>query len=179
LSEETGLGLLAEAFLKLKRTAPFRRLRLHLCGGMTTDDKPFLKRLKREFVAAGVAGDVRIFWEFDGAKRKEFLASLSVLSVPTPKGSAFGTSILEVLAAGVPVVQPRLGPFTELVEATGGGMLYEPNDAATLARTLGEMVADGERRAEFGRKGREGVVKGFTTEHMAEKMIEVYRGVGL
>jgi glycosyltransferase involved in cell wall biosynthesis len=175
LSESQGLGVLAEAFLELKRTDRWRNLRLHLSGGMTADNATFLDDFRRKAAADGVEGDVRIFDEFDEAHRGEFLSSLSVLSVPTPKPVAFGTFVLEALASGVPVVLPRMGSFPELVEATGGGALYEPNDAGTLARAIGELLADEGRRAALGRKGRESVLRDFTLERMAQATVEVYR----
>ncbi len=177
MSEGMGLRILADAFLLLKKRDPFRNLRLHLSGGSTGDDASFLEDLRRKFAAEGVERDVAFFEEFDPAARRRFLSSLSVLSVPAPRGVAFGTYILESLAAGVPVVEPRVGSFPELVEATGGGVLYEPNDAETLARAAGELVADGGRRAELGRKGRENVVRSFSLEAMARNLMEVYRGV--
>lgn len=177
MSEGLGLGILSEAFLKLKKTESFRSLRLHVLGGKTADDEPFLARLKQRFAAEGVEGDVRFFGEFDAAARRRFFGSLSVLSVPSPNGVAFGTYILESLAAGVPVVEPRLGSYPELLEATGGGVLYEPNDAETLARVLGELLADRDRRAELGARGREAVVREFGLEIMAKKMNDVYREI--
>jgi glycosyltransferase involved in cell wall biosynthesis len=39
---------------------------------------------------------------------------------------AFGLYLLEAMASGVPVVQPRRGAFPEIVEATGGGWIYNP-----------------------------------------------------
>ena len=40
---------------------------------------------------------------------------------------------IEAWAAGVPVVQPRAGAFPELVEMTGGSIIYDNNTAAALA----------------------------------------------
>ena len=88
---------------------------------------------------------------------------------------AFGTYVLEANAAGVPVVEPRIGSYPELLEATGGGVLYEPNDAAALAKALGELLDDEARRAELGRKGRESVERSFSLATMAQKMTELYR----
>lgn len=173
MGRSLGLGILAEAFLKLKRT--FRGLRLHLSGGLTADDVPFLAELREKFAAEGVLPDVQVFEEFDTAERQRFLASLSVLSVPTPQGVAFGTYLLEALASGVPAVQPRVGSYPEILEATGGGVLYEPNDPDALARALGEVLGDSARRAELGRRGREAVAKQFTLESMARGMMDVYR----
>ncbi|HLH29469.1 MAG TPA: glycosyltransferase family 4 protein, partial [Acidimicrobiales bacterium] len=121
--------------------------------------------------------DVAFYDEFDPRGRRAFLSSLSVLSVPSPHGVAFGTYILEAGARGVPVALPKVGSYPELVEATGGGVLYEPNTADALARVLEELLDDPARRAQLGRKGRESVASSFTLDIMARKMIEVYRTV--
>ena len=177
MSQGMGLGILADAFLRLKKSGKYPSLRLHLSGGQTADDDLFLAELRRTFAAEGVAGDVRFFDQFDPTARRRFFESLSILSVPTPSGVAFGTYILEALACGVPVAEPRLGSYPELLEATGGGLIYEPNDGATLARVLGEMLDDPARRAELGRRGRESVVRSFGLDTMARNMMEIYRGV--
>jgi glycosyltransferase involved in cell wall biosynthesis len=175
MSESQGLGILAEAFLRLKKGGGFETLRLHVSGGATADDGPFLDRLRKRFAAEGVGKDVQFFEAFDPASRRAFFGSLSALSVPAPRGAAFGTFLLEALAAGVPVVQPKLGAFPEIVEATRGGVLFSPNDAETLARALGGLLADGPRRAELGRIGRESVVRNYGLEKMAGGMIDVYQ----
>jgi glycosyltransferase involved in cell wall biosynthesis len=177
MAESMGLPVLVDAFLKLKKTERFKTLRLHLSGGQTADDGPFLERLRKKLADEDVSGDVKFFDEFDPKSRREFLSSLSVLSVPTPGGVAFGTYILEANAAGVPVVEPRIGSYPELVEATGGGVLYEPNNADALARALGDLLGDDARRAELGRKGRESVERSFSLATMAQKMTDLYRSI--
>jgi glycosyltransferase involved in cell wall biosynthesis len=174
MSRGMGLGTLVDAFLGLRKER-FPRLRLHLSGGSTEDDESFLAELGDRFKSEGVAGDVQVFDDFDPAARKRFIRSLSVLSVPSPKPTAYGTYVLEANGAGVPAVQPRLGSYPELLEATGGGVLYEPNDAGTLAREIGGLLADRERAAELGRRGRDSVVKKFSWDMMAGGMLEVYR----
>src|SRR5262249_13795145 len=106
MSESMGLPVLVDAFLNLKKPEPFKSLRLHLSGGKPADDAPFLDRLRQRLADEGVGGDVRFFEEFDPKSRRAFLDALSVLSVPTPGGVAFGTYILEANARRVPVVQP-------------------------------------------------------------------------
>lgn len=177
MAESMGLPVLVDAWLQLKKSDRFKTLRLHLSGGRTADDGPFLERLKKRFDEAGVAGDVRFFDEFDPKSRREFLSTLSVLSVPTPGGVAFGTYILEAGARGVPVVQPEIGSYPELVQATGGGILYAPNDAETLAAALGSLLGDEARRVELGRRGRESVERSFSLATMAQKMTDLYRSV--
>ena len=51
-----------------------------------------------------------------------------MLSVPATYDEPKGFSLLEAMASGVPVVQPRRGAFTEIVERPGGGLLVEPDE---------------------------------------------------
>ena len=55
------------------------------------------------------------------------------MSVPATYDEPKGVSLLEAMACGVPLVQPRRGAFTEIVENTGGGLLVEPDDPQSLA----------------------------------------------
>ncbi len=177
MAESMGLPTLVDAYLRLKKTEKFKSLRLHLSGGKTADDAPYLEGLRRRLADEGVAADVTFVDEFDPKSRRAFLDRLSVLTVPTPGGVAFGTYILEANAAGVPVVEPRVGSYPELIEAMGGGVLYEPNTADALARALGDLLGDEARRAELGRKGRESVERSFSLATMAQKMTELYRSI--
>jgi len=177
MAESMGLPILLDAFLRLKKTDRWKTLQLHLSGGKTGDDAPFLERFRAKIAGEGVTGDVKFFDEFDPKARKNFLSSLTILSVPSPQGVAFGTYILEAGARGVPVVLPKIGSYPEIVGATGGGVLYEPNNVETLTRVLDELLGDAARRAELGRKGRESVAASFTLDTMARKLIDVYKTV--
>ena len=73
MSEPLGLGVLVDAFLRLKKTPGLEGLKLHASGGSTADDKPFLTRLHRTLASEGVADDVRFFDHFDPDARREML----------------------------------------------------------------------------------------------------------
>jgi len=103
------------------------------------------------------------------------LQSLDVLSVPTVYREPKGLYVLEALANGVPVVQPRHGSFPELIEATGGGLLVQPDDPADLAHGLGRVLHDVSLRQEMGRKGKEAVHQRFHAQRMAQETLELYR----
>jgi glycosyltransferase involved in cell wall biosynthesis len=103
-----------------------------------------------------------------------FIKSLSVMSVPMPKPEAFGMFIIEALAGGVPVVQPAIGAFPELVECTGGGICYEPNNAPALASALESLLLDTGRSVELGRAGRKVVIERFGVKRTADRMLAVY-----
>ena len=63
-----------------------------------------------------------------------------MLSVPATYDEPKGVFLLEAMASGVPVVQPRRGAFTEIVEKTGGGLLVAPDDPEALAEGLLQAV---------------------------------------
>jgi glycosyltransferase involved in cell wall biosynthesis len=177
ISESQGFGLLVEAFRLLKQHPRLAGLKLAATGGLTGDDRRFARRVRRRLAARGWEGDLELLPEFDRDRRLQLLQSLTVLSVPALRGEAFGTYLLEAMASGVPVVQPRLGAFPEIIEAAGGGVLYEPNTPAALAAALQSLLLSPERARELGRRGREGVVAHFGTEKMVTDLEGVYKGV--
>jgi glycosyltransferase involved in cell wall biosynthesis len=94
------------------------------------------------------------------------------MCVPAEQGEAFGTYIIEALAAGVPVVQPDAGAFPELIEETGGGVIYDD-----LVNTLRELLTRPEEIRRLGQSGRKSVAEKFSVETMAQNMISVYKGL--
>ena len=100
---------------------------------------------------------------------------LHVLSVPTEYQEPKGLYILEALANGVPVVQPSHGAFTELIEATGGGLLVEPHSARSLADGLHKLYANPQLRKELGETGKDAVHNNFSDHTMAVETLQVYR----
>ena len=111
----------------------------------------------------------------DHASKVRFLQGLDVLSVPTTYREPKGLYILEALANGVPVVQPRHGSFPELIEATGGGLLVNPDDPRDLAAGLAPAAGRRGPPRGAGRKGKEAVHSRFHAAAMAEETVNVYR----
>ncbi|UCH92720.1 MAG: glycosyltransferase family 4 protein [Candidatus Aminicenantes bacterium] len=177
MSEYFGLGILVDAFIGLKKEGRFRGLRLHITGGYTGEDKHFVKELLKKISTSGFGKDVEIFRNFDKENRIKFLKSLTLLSVPVPGGEAFGAYQVEALAAGVPVVQPNVGCFPEFVEATNGGVIYEPNDSETLAKSIASLLSDPDRVRKLSEQGRKIVLERFSMGNMAKDIVKVYEEV--
>jgi glycosyltransferase involved in cell wall biosynthesis len=177
MSEYFGLGILVDAFIGLKKEDRFKDLRLHITGGYTGEDKHFVKELLKKISKEGFEKDVEIFKNFDKENRIQFLKSLTLLSVPVPSGEAFGAYQVEALAAGVPVVQPNVGCFPEFVETTKGGIIYEPNDSETLAKSIASLLLDPDRVRKLSEQGRKIVLERFSMGNMAKDIVEVYEEV--
>lgn len=170
-----GLDILVDAFIAMKRTDRIPGLRLRIAGAMTFADRSFVSMLKRRLAARGLAASVDFVPNPSREEKQEFLRSLMVFSVPVKGGEAFGLYVLEALATGVPVVQPREGPFPELIEATGGGILVEPGNSNALAHGLEEVLIDPRKGRILGQRGREAVFRDFSSRQMAEGMLDVFR----
>ncbi len=116
--------------------------------------------------------------ELDRSGKFEFLRRLHLLSVPTVYREAKGLFVLEAMACGVPVVQPRHGSFPEIVEATGGGLLYDPADPGALAEGIGRLMDDPDLRKDLGERGRAAVRSSFSDEVMAQEAWALYSRIG-
>lgn len=86
-------------------------------------------------------------------------------------------SVLEAMAAGVPVVATSVGGVPEIVQDGVSGILAEPGSPDGLARGLAEILADGRRAAEMGEAGRQLARKHFSREHMAAATARIYERV--
>jgi glycosyltransferase involved in cell wall biosynthesis len=178
MSEYFGFDLLVDAFLKIKDSdRRFENLKLHATGGYSGDDRPFVQKQIKKIEERGFAGDVVIFEDFCKESRIEFLKSLTLLSVPVPTGEAFGAYQVEALAAGVPVVQPNVGCYPEFVEATNGGIIYEPNTSEKLASAVIGLLGNRAKVKQLGEQGRRVVLERFSMDQMAKNIAEIYNHV--
>jgi glycosyltransferase involved in cell wall biosynthesis len=177
LNEENGFGLVVDAFIQLKKQEKYKNLKLKATGGKTGDDNKFVRKQINKLKRNGIGQDVQILDAYEGEDKKAFLRSLSLLTVPVLQGEAFGLYQLEAMASGVPLVQPALGAFTEIIGITGGGVTYEPNDAATLSQTIGALLDDPKGLSEMAELGRSSVLTHFNMEKQVEEMAAGYRAV--
>jgi len=175
--EANGFEVVTDAFIELKKSERFKNVLLHVSGGFTGDDKPFINKMKRKFQNAGILEQVKFIPEFEGAARLDFLHGITLLSVPVLDGEAFGLYQIEALATGVPVVQPALGAFPEIAEISGGGVIYNPNNATSLAANWAELLDNPEKIKQLASTGRENTKKHFDTEVKATETIEIYKKV--
>jgi glycosyltransferase involved in cell wall biosynthesis len=172
---EKGLHTLAEAFRILRQTPGAPSCRLRVSGWLGENYRSYLEGIQRRLKDAGLAQDFEYVKSPDHASKVRFLQSLDVLSVPTRYREPKGLYVLEALANGVPVVQPRHGSFPELIKATGGGLLVNPEDAEDLARSLRQLLENLVHREELGRKGKEAVQQRFHAARMAQETVAVYQ----
>jgi glycosyltransferase involved in cell wall biosynthesis len=174
MSPDKGLDTLVEAFILLKQRGQVARLKLQIGGSCGPGDEGFVKGLRKRLAAAGYLGEVAFFPNLSRAEKLDFLKGLTVFSVPALYGEAFGLYLIEALAAGIPVVQPRHAAFPELVTATGGGLLAEPGDAKSLAAKIEELFLNPDQAGALALAGQTAVREKFTTAGMARETLRVF-----
>ncbi|MEM1450677.1 MAG: glycosyltransferase family 4 protein [Planctomycetota bacterium] len=168
MCRDKGIHTLVEAFVRVREQHP--NARLVAAGVVLAEDRPLLDELAKRLEATGCADAAEMLGPVSLEEKIRLLQRVDVFSVPATYGESFGLYLAEAWAAGLPVVQPRCGAFPELVEATGAGVLCEPDDPESLARGLSGLLADPVRREELGRAARTAATERFTTARMAEEV---------
>jgi glycosyltransferase involved in cell wall biosynthesis len=178
LCREKGLETLVNAFIILKKRGRVGNLKLRIGGSCGPADQVVVDELRARLQAGGLLADVEFCPNLSRADKQAFLRSLSVFSVPAVYGEAFGLYVIEALACGVPVVQPRHAAFPELIAATGGGLLCAPGDQPALADAIESLLLDPARARSLGEAGQKAVREQFGIKTMARRMAELCREAG-
>lgn len=172
ISEEKGLHLLADAVSHLRRQHPDRAVELRVAGWRRDSATEYLARAGERFQFAD-------FGYLSRNAKLDFLHGLDAFSVPTTYRASKGLYVLEAMAAGVPVVQPRIGVFPELLQATGGGLTCEAGDSQDLAAKLGTLMTDSVHADHLGIGGQQAVRERFHIGRMASQTAALYQQLGL
>lgn len=168
---EKGLPVLVEAFIHLRNTLKQPDARLHIAGAATAGDSKLIAELKHRLTAAGLNDQVTWSPNISREEKADMLSSLTLFSVPATYPEAFGLYLLEALASGVPVVQPRASSFPEIIEESGGGVLVPPGDHVALASAWHELLDRPELLQSFGEKGRHAAEHSYSVQAMRDRFI--------
>ena len=171
IAPEKGLHVLADAFLFMRERGFTGRL--EAAGYLAPEHREYLAGIERKLAGA----EFHYRGSLDRAQKLDFFRSLDVFSLPATYDEPKGLSVLEAMAMGVPVVEPRRGAFPEVIRRTGGGLLTTPDDPASLADALLNLASDGELARDLGRRGAEGVRRHYSVAAMAASAVEAYQSI--
>jgi glycosyltransferase involved in cell wall biosynthesis len=177
MCHENGLDIVVDAFIQLKSKVSFEDVKLILTGGSTGSDTKYIKAIKNKLTKSNLIEQVEFIDDFVDTGRKSFFSKVSVIAVPVRKGEAFGMYLLESMASGVPIIQPALGAFPEIVSISGGGIIYEPNTPTALCEVLAQLLSDPKKLDSLSAQARKGVEVNFNIHDHAKQMIQVYQNL--
>lgn len=169
LSPDKGFAVFVTAAARVARRDPG-------VGFVLFGDGPLRKRLERQAHAAGLAG--RFVLAGFRTDLDRFMPFLDLLVLPS-YNEGLPNVVLEAFAAGIPVVATAVGGTPEVVEDGQSGYLVEPGNVGTLTRRIRDALAGDERRREFGRRGRERVLRDYTFPAQAREYQRLFAELGV
>jgi glycosyltransferase involved in cell wall biosynthesis len=121
-------------------------------GAQRPHEAQYMESLRARASALGI-GD-RVEFLGDRCDVPSLLADADIYCQPNIAPDAFGLSLIEAMAAGLPVVTSALGGAKEIVDQTCGA-LVAPRDAIALASQLAALLENPDHRARLGANGPE------------------------
>ena len=176
LAHEKGFHHLVDAFVKLKQQPATEHIRLRAAGWLGDQNKAYAQENFDKLAGAGLSDAFEYIGQVTREEKIEFLRGVDVLCVPTEFLEPKALYALEAMAMGIPVVEPNHGCFPELIESTGGGLLYDPSDMEELKLQLFTLANDSQQRTEIGRRGQEAVQRERSAAAMAVELAQVLFG---
>lgn len=174
VTPEKGLHTLCEAYRILRHGNRLPASRLEAAGYLAPEHHDYLRGVEQRMREWGLESEFHYRGVLSRAGKIAYLQGLDVLSVPCSYAEPKGLYMLEAMACGVPIVQPRHGSITEVVENTEGGLLFEPGNAEALADALHSLWANRDFAADMGRRGAEAVRREYSVEQEALRSIAIY-----
>ncbi|MFN3705909.1 MAG: glycosyltransferase [Thermoflexales bacterium] len=169
LVHEKGVDILLRAFARLPTQA-----RLIVLGA--GDQLTALRALAQQL---GIAERVAFRPPLSSTDMPTFYQQLDAFVLPsrsTPRWKEqFGRVLIEAMACGVPVVTSRCGEAPHVVG--DAGMVFEEEDAESLAHHLAQLLDNTQLRQHLARAGRQRVLVHFTMRHIADETVNFYRAL--
>ena len=174
IAREKGIHLLLDAFHELKTRMCQDAVSLRIAGYVGPEHRGYLEELKRQVEEWGLSNAVSFDGTLDQPQKAKFYRDLDLFAMPAIYDDPKGLALLEAMACGVPVVAPRRGTYSEMIERTGGGVLVEPDNVNALVEALTELQADPARRVNLGATGAAGVREHYSADRMAKAALSIY-----
>lgn len=163
LTAEKGIDLLLEAAARLRSAHP----RLHWIVLGEGRERPALEARR---TALGLDDVVSLPGHLP---QPEAVLARATLAVQPSRREGFGSSVLDALALGVPVVATATGGLPEAL-AHGGGVLVPPEEPAALADAIAALLGDADGRARL-RDASRRAARRFGVDRLVEATVDVYR----
>lgn len=130
-------------------------------------------------VEVGVADRVSFLGEVSNANLPGLYAAADLFVLPAnARAEAFGTVLLEAMAAGLACITTELSTGTSFVVQDGAtGLVVPPANPPALAAAVNHLLADPTLRRQMGQAGRQRVLTYFTVERVAQQVESLYETV--
>jgi glycosyltransferase involved in cell wall biosynthesis len=106
-----------------------------------------------------------------------YIAAMDIAIIP--HSNLFGSPVVlfEYMAMAKPVIAPRLGPVSEVIEDRENGLLFEPGLASEMKRHIQELAVSSSARENIGARARETILARHLWKQNAGKIIDLFREI--
>lgn len=167
-----GLPLLLEAWKDIQ--AKYAKVLLLLVGSASNDIFSCEQELK-DFVNANRLENT-IWFVGEVPEVSQFLKASDIFVFPTEK-EAFGISLIEAMACGLPVIATPVGGIKDVVSNWENGILIKPGDHKTLYEALDKLLSDEKLTSKFGQAARESVQELYSSEFVTGKYLSLFQSL--
>ena len=157
LSQEKGIGVLAEAMRRLGASLP-----LAVVGTGPQAD-----------LLAGLPG-VTMHGALAGEQVMALMRRAQLLVMPSIWYENFPRTLVEAFGCGLPVVASRLGAMAHLVKDGHDGVLFEAGSGEALAAALASLAAEPQRCAAMSRAARQTYEESLTPDTNYTQLMRIY-----
>ena len=145
-----------------------------VCGGNLFGDEDYERGLRDLAVKLGIADRVSFTGFVPDVER--VLSTLDVLVSASVRSEGLGQTILQALAAGVPVVATTKAGACDFLTHRDSALLVRPANPQELAAAMRDLLTDSELRSRLRRRGRT-LAERFAPEVVQGQMLQTYEEV--
>jgi len=103
----------------------------------------------------------------------KYLKAFDIFILPSIK-EGFPWTILEAMAAGIPVIATNVGAVPEIIENNENGILIEPRDPKIIAESIEKLINNKDLIEKFSQNGKKTVIEKFNLQEMIKKYEELF-----
>jgi glycosyltransferase involved in cell wall biosynthesis len=135
-----------------------------------------IAKLKQKAEEDGLVENVMIHGWVEAKTIKELMSNATAFILPSYY-EGLPMSILEAMAASVPVIASNVGGIPDIIKDGENGMLIEPGDIKAMAEKIQRIVENREERIEISQKAKEMIMTNYSQQIVIDKLIEIYTRV--
>lgn len=170
LEQAKGIVDLLEAIAPLCREFPALKL---VCGGQGD-----MAGLRKKVASLDLDEHVDLLGWIDGAVKQNWLERAMIFVLPSYI-EGLPMSLLEAMAAGLPIVTTPIGGIPDAITHGNEGLLVAPGDIGALRAALRSVLANAELRTMLSDAAYAKVKKTFSTTHILPQLAAIYHDLDI
>lgn len=152
--------------------ASVRKVNLVVVG-----DGPEKDNLREQAKELGLGHRVQFVGQVDYSKVPQYYAAADIFVLPSVAWEGLPMTVIEAMAAGLPVIASRVGGVPDAVQEGKTGILVEPANVGQLKGAVSQLLQDNELQRKMGKSARELAKRKFSQAAMTQNTLAIIHKV--